>query len=97
MVQYEDKIETHRDLHTRGCKIQTSKRRIDLDERYRQDEGMKCTFRQEDDKCVCYRCRTEKCTEKFCSFLPETLVVLVKPFFDQKVLISPRIFQPTPL
>ena len=28
--------------------------------------------------------------------LPETLVVLVKPFFDQKVLSSPRIFRPTP-
>ena len=60
MIQYEDGIKAHRDLHTRGCKIKTFRRRIDLDERYRQDEGMKCPFRQEDDECVCYRCRTEK-------------------------------------
>ena len=60
MVQYDDEIVAHRDLHTRGCKIKTFKRRIDLDERYRQDESMKCPFRQEDDECVCYRCRTEK-------------------------------------
>ena len=60
MVRYADGIGVHRDLHTRGCKIKTFKRRIDLDERYRQDESMKCPFKQEDDKCVCYRCRTEK-------------------------------------
>ena len=49
MVQYDDGTVTHRDLHTRGCKIKTFKRRINLDERYRQDESMKCPFRQEDD------------------------------------------------
>ena len=43
-------------MHTRGCKIKTFKRRIDLDERYRQNESMKCPFEKEDDKYVCYRC-----------------------------------------
>ena len=60
MVKYKDGIETHRDLHMMGYKIKTFKRRIDLDERYRQDESMKCPFRQEGDKWICRRCRTEK-------------------------------------
>ena len=60
MVWYADGIGVHRDLHTRWCEIKTFKRRIDLNEKYRQDESMKCPFEERDDKCVCYRCRTEK-------------------------------------
>ena len=32
----------------------------DIDERYRQAKSMKCPFKQGDDKCICYRCRTGK-------------------------------------
>ena len=53
MVQYADGIRVHRDLHTSGCKIKASKRRIDLDERYRQNESTKCPFKQKDDKFIC--------------------------------------------
>ena len=60
MVQYPDGIAIHDDLHMRGRRIKVFKRRIDLDEKYRQDECMECPFLQRDNKCVCYRCRTEK-------------------------------------
>ena len=60
MVQYPDVIGIHDDLHTRGCRITKFKRRIDLDEKCRQDECIVCPFLQHDDECVCYRCRTEK-------------------------------------
>jgi hypothetical protein len=59
-VKYGDGIRVHADLHTRGCRIKVFKRRIDLDERYKQDPFLKCPFGQKDDECVCYRCREEK-------------------------------------
>ena len=79
MVQYADGVGVPRDLHTRGCKIKTLRRRIDLDERYRQNQSMKCPFKQEDDKCVCYRCRTEKWPELYAKWaLTESQVELIK-------------------
>ena len=60
MVKYGGGIGVHADLHTRGCRIKVFKRRIDLDERYKQDPFLKCPFGQKDDECVCYRCREEK-------------------------------------
>ena len=64
MVRYEGKVKdsigVHADLHTRGCRIKVFKRRIDLDERYKQDPSLKCPFGQKDDECVCYRCREAK-------------------------------------
>ena len=60
MARYTDGIGAYRGLHTRGCKINTFKRRTDLDERYRQGESVKYPFKQKGDKCVCYRCRTEE-------------------------------------
>ena len=75
MVEHSDGIVTHDDLRTRGCRIKVFKRRIGLDEKYRQGERMKCHFLQRDDECVCHRCRTEKWpTQPMCSCPKEDLV-----------------------
>ena len=76
MIRYVDGIGVHRDLHT---KKKTFKRRTDLDERYRQNESMKCFFEKEDEKCMCYRCRTEKWPGLYAAWeLTESKVELVK-------------------
>ena len=79
MVRYANGIGVHRDLHKRGCKMKTFKWRIDLDEKYRQDESLKCPFEERDDKCVCYRCRTEKWPGLYAGWaLTESQVEMIK-------------------
>lgn len=60
MVKYADGIGTHSDLHTRGCRIRSCKRRVDLDELYREYPWMKCPFAGQQEGCECWPCRSSK-------------------------------------
>ena len=60
MVKYADRVETHDDLHSRGCRIRACRRRIDMDELYRKCQWMTYPFREEQEECECWPCRSIK-------------------------------------
>ena len=65
MVSYSDGVGTHSDLHTRGCRIRSCRKRIDLDKMYRECPWMKCPYKGQQDGCECWPCRTVKWPERY--------------------------------
>ena len=73
MIKCSDGVGTPDDLRSRGCRIRTCRRRFDMDELYKRCPWMTCPFREKQEECECWPCRSIKLPTRYAQWgLAET-------------------------